>query len=163
VEEGSLSEALASFSETVEWARMSGGEMAFVHILRGVSQAYLKMADAEKGLAAVSEALGVMEASGDKSAEAELYRVKGELLLMQDASKTAEAEQSLRKAIEVAHRQEAKFYELRATMSLARLFAKQGHRHEARAILADIYAWFTEGFDTADLKDAKALLDELGA
>jgi class 3 adenylate cyclase/tetratricopeptide (TPR) repeat protein len=162
VEEGSLSEALASFSETVERARMSGGEMAFVHILGGVSQAYLKMADAEKGLAAISEALGVMEASGDKSAEAELYRVKGELLLMQDASKTAEAEQSLRKAIEVAHRQEAKFYELRATMSLARLLAKQGHRDEARAILADIYAWFTEGFDTADLKDAKALLDELG-
>jgi len=81
---------------------------------------------------------------------------------MQDASNAVEAEQSLRKAIEVARHQEAKFYELRATMSLARLLAKHGRRDEARAMLAQIYNWFTEGFDTADLKDARALLDELG-
>ncbi len=66
-------------------------------------------------------------------------------------------------ALEIARRQEAKWWELRATVSLARLLAKQGHRDEARAMLAAMYAWFTEGFDTADLKDAKALLDELSA
>ena len=68
-----------------------------------------------------------------------------------------------RLAIEVAREQSAKSWELRATMSLARLLAKQGRREEARTMLADIYNWFTEGFDTADLKDAKALLDELGS
>jgi predicted ATPase len=85
------------------------------------------------------------------------------LLLVQGASNTAPAEESFRKAIEVALRQGAKFYELRATMSLARLLAKRGHREEAKNMLAEIYNWFTEGFDTVDLKDAKALLDEFAA
>ncbi len=95
--------------------------------------------------------------------EAEAHRVKGELLLAQDASNAAQAEQSFRTAIEIARRQKAKSWELRATTSLVRLLDQQGKRDEARAMLADIYNWFTEGFDTADLKDAKALLDELGA
>ncbi|MFZ1120037.1 MAG: tetratricopeptide repeat protein, partial [Candidatus Binataceae bacterium] len=75
--------------------------------------------------------------------------------------KSVEAENSFRRAIEIARTQSARMWELRATTSLARLFAKQGHRDEARAMLADVYGWFTEGFDTADLKDAKALIDEL--
>src|SRR5260370_38433372 len=111
---------------------MSGGEMAFVHILRGISQAYLKRADAGKGLAAISEAFAVMEASGDKSTEAELYRTRGELLLMQDAANAVEVEQSLRKAIEVARRQEARFFEFRPTMRLPRQLPEQGHRDQAR-------------------------------
>ena len=90
-----------------------------------------------------------------------MHRVKGELLLAQDASNAAPAEQSFRTAIEISRKQHAKSWELRATTSLARLLATQGHRDEARAMLAEIYHWFTEGFDTADLKDAKALLDEL--
>ena len=73
-----------------------------------------------------------------------------------------EAEQSFRTAIRIAQSQSAKSFELRATTSLARLLEKQGRRDEARTMLAEIYGWFTEGFDTADLKDAKALLDELG-
>jgi hypothetical protein len=84
-----------------------------------------------------------------------VHRLKGELLLAQDTSNAAEAEQSFRNAIEVARKQSAKSWELRVTMSLARLLAKQGHRDEARAMLADIYSWFTEGFDTVDLKDAR--------
>jgi predicted ATPase len=75
----------------------------------------------------------------------------------------SEAEECLRKAIEIARRQEAKLWELRATMSLALLLVSQGRRDEAGTILSDTYNWFTEGFDTADLKDAKSLLDELGA
>jgi predicted ATPase len=93
--------------------------------------------------------------------EAEVHRLKGELLLMQDASNSAQAEQSFRAAIEISRKQHAKSWELRATTSLARLLDKQGNRDKARAMLAEIYNWFTEGFDTADLKDAKALLDEL--
>jgi predicted ATPase len=84
-------------------------------------------------------------------------------LLAQDASDSAKAEQCFRTAIEIARRQSARSPELRATTSLARLLAKQGKRDEARAMLAEIYGWFTEGFDTADLKDAKALLEELSS
>ena len=90
-----------------------------------------------------------------------LHHVKGELLLAQNPSDVAEAERCFRTAIEIARRQGARSAELRATMSLARLLAKQDRRDEARAMLAEIYNWFTEGFDTADLRDAKALLDEL--
>ena len=87
--------------------------------------------------------------------------MKGELLLAQDASNAAQAEESFRTAIDISRKQKAKSWELRATTSLARLLAKTDRRDEARAMLAEIYGWFTEGFDTADLKDAKALLDEL--
>jgi predicted ATPase len=87
--------------------------------------------------------------------------MKGELLLLHDAHNTADAESCFRSAVEDAQRHGAKSSELRASLSLARLLAKQGKREEARAILAAIYNWFTEGFDTADLKGAKALLDEL--
>jgi predicted ATPase len=89
-----------------------------------------------------------------------VHRLKGELLA-QDASNTAQAEQSFLTAIEIARRQKAKSWELRATTSLSRLLASQGKREEARAMLAEIYNWFTEGFDTADLKGATALLEEL--
>jgi predicted ATPase len=92
-----------------------------------------------------------------------LHRVKGELLLLQNPSDVAEAEQCFRTAIEIARRQSARSAELRATTSLARLLDEQGRRNEARTMLAGIYGWFTEGFDTADLKDAKALLEELSA
>ena len=92
-----------------------------------------------------------------------LYHIKGGLLLAQNRSDGANAELCFRTAIEIARRQSARSSELRATTSLARLLAKQGRRDEARAMLAGIYNWFTEGFDTADLKDAKALLDQLNA
>jgi len=92
---------------------------------------------------------------------AELYRHKGELLLRPDDSNAAAAEHCFEHAIEMALNQTAKSFELRATMSLARLLAKLGRCDEARASLAEIYSWFTEGFETAVLKDAKALLDEL--
>jgi predicted ATPase len=104
-----------------------------------------------------------IERSGELLDEAELYRVKGELLAARDGSGNIEAEQCLRKAIEVARHQGARFFELRAIVSLARLLRDSGRRDEARAMLAEIYGWFTEGFDIADLKDAKALLDELNA
>jgi hypothetical protein len=92
----------------------------------------------------------------------ELYLLRGELLLMQD-SREVEAEQCIHRAIEIACRNSDKTAELRAITGLARLLDKLGRRAEARTRLAEIYNWYTEGFDTADLRDAKALLDELGA
>jgi predicted ATPase len=117
----------------------------------------------DQGIKLISEALAEIEESSEAFFEAEVYRIKGELLLIQDESDGQKAEESFRTAVDIARDQEAKFPELRSTMSLARILAKQGKRDEALAMLSDIYGWFTEGFDTADLKDAKALLEELGA
>jgi predicted ATPase len=122
-----------------------------------------KNAHAQEGLDLVANGLATTDRTSLRSVEAELYRVKGELLLIKHAGNVMEAERSLRTAIDVARRQGARLFELRATVSLARLIANRGHRDEARAMLTDIYNWFTEGFDIADLKDAKALLDELSA
>jgi predicted ATPase len=109
-------------------------------------------------------ALRFVEQSGERYYEAELHRLRGELLLAGGrASDEEEIQGYFRKAIEVARQQDARSWELRAATSLARLLAKQGRRDEARTILADIYGWFTEGFDTRDLKDARSLLDELSA
>jgi predicted ATPase len=91
----------------------------------------------------------------------ELHRVHAEVLLRTSKDNEATAEQDFRKAIELAHKQGAKLYELRATVSLARLLGDTRRRDEARTMLTEVYNWFTEGFDTADLKDAKALLEEL--
>ena len=118
---------------------------------------------AEEALDLVAQGLTTAEQTGMRVAEAELRRVKGELLMIKDPGNAAEAERCLRTAIDVARRQGARLFELRATVSLARLLKQQGKTDEARQMLAGIYGWFTEGFDTADLKDAKALLKELGA
>jgi predicted ATPase len=115
----------------------------------------------EDGMSALTEALAAADENENRFYEAETHRLKGELLLRQDDSNTAEAQSCFQRAIEIARKQSAKWWELRATMSLARLLDKLGRRDEARAMLSEIYNWFTEGFDTADLKDAKALLDEL--
>jgi predicted ATPase len=109
----------------------------------------------------VDEQRARMQRTGERLDEAELYRVKGELLEARDGADNPEAEQCSREAIEIARRQESRWWELRATTSLARMLIKRGNRGEARSMLADIYGWFTEGFDTADLKEAKALLYEL--
>ena len=102
-----------------------------------------------------------VDKTGERVHEAEIHRLKGELLLQQSPDNSAEAETSFHQAITIAQNQSAKSWELRAATSLARLWWQQGKRDEARELLGDVYGWFTEGFDTADLKDAKALLDEL--
>ena len=114
----------------------------------------------QESLALVDEALQIAARTGERWFLAELIRHKGQLLLRQGHSDAAE--ELYRKALSIAEEQEAKLWELRAAMSLARLRRDQGRRAEARELLAPVYGWFTEGFDTHDLKDAKALLDELG-
>ena len=109
----------------------------------------------------VAEALDHVAQTGIVYYEAELRRLDGELRLRLDARDEQRAEASFRHALEIARQQQAKSWELRAATSLARLRAEQGRRSEARELLAPVYGSFTEGFDTADLKDAKALLDEL--
>ncbi len=127
---------------------------------RALAEAHLVAGHANEGLKAVGEGLEFMGRTGVRMFEPEMRRLKGELLLMRDDG-AEQAIQCFGDAIELARSQSAKSLELRATMSLARLLAKHSRRDEARSALADIYNWFTEGFDTADLKDAKALLDQL--
>ena len=119
-------------------------------------------ARSQEGLRLLAEALAAFEASGRGDLLAEAYRLQGELLLRQAIPDAAQAEACFQQALAIARRQQAKSWELRAAMSLSRLWQQQGKRAEARELLAPIYGWFTEGFDTADLQDAKALLEELG-
>jgi predicted ATPase len=113
----------------------------------------------EEGLILLDDALQIVETTGERWVESELYRHRGQLLLRQGHSEAAE--ELYRKALSIAREQEAKLWEFRAGASLARLRRDQGRHAEARDLLAPVCGWFTEGFDTPDLKEAKALLDEL--
>jgi class 3 adenylate cyclase/tetratricopeptide (TPR) repeat protein len=128
-----------------------------------LAAAYAGAGQVENALEAANRALTTQYRSEYRHYEAEAHRTKGDVLLLQTEWHREEVEQCYSTAIEVARRQNAKSLELRATMSLARLLAKQGKRAEARTMLTEIYGWFTEGFDTRDLKEAKSLLDELSA
>jgi predicted ATPase len=114
-----------------------------------------------EGLALLAEALAQAHNAEESWMEAELHRLKGELLLSLSADNYIEAEGYLHQALTVARRQQAKALELRAATSLSRLWQQQGKQTEAHQLLAQIYGWFTEGFDTPDLQDAKALLEAL--
>ncbi len=117
----------------------------------------------DEALGLVTEGLEAVDRTGERWYEAELHRLRGELSLMGGESAPSDAEQHFRRAIDDSRQIEARSLELRATISLARFLDASGRRRESRTMLAEIYGRFTEGFDTADLKDAKALLDELSA
>ena len=127
-----------------------------------LAAAYGKVGKVEAGLKRLEEALALVEAREIRWCEAELHRYKGDSLLRQTVPDALQAEACFQQALTVARRQEAKSLELRAAMSLGRLWQQQGKRDNARALLAPIYDWFSEGFDTADLQEARALLEELG-
>jgi predicted ATPase len=132
--------------------------------LAPLAEAYGKEGQPEEGLRVLAEELVLVEKTGGRMWEAELHRLKGELLLKAEyevRNPELTAEECFHQALSIARRQQAKSLELRAAMSLSRLWQQQGKRVEARQLLADIYGWFTESFDTADLQEAKALLDEL--
>ena len=126
-----------------------------------LAETYGQVGQPEAGLTVLAEGLADVHNTGLCFCEAELYRLQGELLLQQATGSGDEAEACFRQALDVARRQQAKSWELRAAMSLSRLWQRQGKRAEARELLAELYGWFTEGFDTADLQEARALLEEL--
>jgi predicted ATPase len=152
-------EGIAQMRDTLAALPSIGFEITRPYFLVTLAAAYGKAGRTDDAPALVAEALALVDRHDERMWEAEIYRVKGALLL--ESSGSSEAETCFQRAIEIARHQSAKSLELRATTSLARLLDKQGRQDKARRMLAEIYGWFTEGFDTADLKDAKALLEEL--
>jgi predicted ATPase len=158
---GQRGEQIGQIRQDLAAVRETGSAVWEPYFLGLLAEAYAQEGQVEAGLASLDEALAAAQATGQRMVEAELYRLRGSLLLRQPGTSLTEVETWLQRALDVARRQEAKSLELRAAMSLSRLRQRQGKRKEAHDLLAEVYAWFTEGFDTADLQEAKALLEEL--
>jgi predicted ATPase len=157
-DESGIAQMLKSFiteQDKALWARWKTRQAALL------ANAYRKTGQTVEGLKLLDEAIATATQTGFCYYEAELHRIKGELLLAQTPADEQQAEACFHNALNVARRQSAKSLELRAAMSLSRLWQRQGQHAAARQVLGEIYGWFTEGFDTADLKEAKALLEEL--
>jgi class 3 adenylate cyclase/predicted ATPase len=159
IQNGDVAEGISLLRSGLTAFRAPGTEMFIPHIIALLAAAYEIAGQAEEALALLDDALQLVERTGERWFAAELNRHKGELLLRQGQSEAAG--ELYRKALGIATEQEAKLWELRAAASLARLRRDQGRHVKARDLLAPVYGWFTEGFGTPDLKDAKALLDEL--
>ena len=159
VRNGDVAEGISLLRSGTGIYRATGAEMFMPHYIALLARASEIAGQVEEALALLDEALQIAERTGERWFEAELNRHKGQLQLRQGQTKAAE--ELYRKALSIAAEQEAKLWELRAAVSVARLWGEQGRRPEARDLLAPVYRWFTEGFDTPDLKDAKAVLDEL--
>jgi predicted ATPase len=159
--QGQSEEGIAQLRQGLTGYQATGAVQKRPYFLAMLAEAYKKAEQIEEGLIVLAEALAFAEKTEECWYEAELHRLRGELLLQQSADNATEAESCFQQAISIAQNQSAKSWELRAATSLARLWQSQGKRAEARALLAPVYGWFTEGFDTADLQEAKALLDEL--
>jgi predicted ATPase len=141
--------------------RATGAELFSPYFLALLADAYGRADQAAIGLSLLADALGGVEQTGVRWIEAELHRLQGELRLALPEPDHPAAEACFLRAMAIAREQQAKLWELRAATSVGRLWAEQGRRAEAQDLLAPVYGWFTDGFDTPDLKDAKALLDEL--
>ena len=161
-DQGDFDAGIAMMHQAFNLLHRWGDEEEAPYKLALLGEAYRNAGKTQQGLRCVEEALSQVDRTGERWYEAELHRIKGKLFLSLSVPDQRPAEDSFLKAIEVAQAQEAKSWELRAAMSLSRLWRDQGKRAQARDLLAPIHAWFTEGFDTADLEDARALLDELG-
>jgi predicted ATPase len=158
---GQSEEGVAQLREGMAaWQVLGGGFLRSI-FLGLLAEVYGRTGQGEKGLGVLAEALTLVDTAGERWYEAELHRLKGALWLSQSAEKSAAAEACFQHAMTIAQSQGAKAWELRTATSLARLWQQQGKRQEARELLAPIYDWFTEGFDTADLQAAKALLEAL--
>jgi predicted ATPase len=162
--QGREEEGIVDIRQGLDAWRSTGAEFGLPYFLTLLAEAYGAVGQPEAGLRVVAEGLTLVDTTGERVWETELHLLKGELrLLTRTSHKVAEAEESILRALAVARRQQAKSLELRAAMSLARLWQQPGKRAAAYDVLAPVYGWFTEGFDTADLQAAKALLEELGA
>jgi TOMM system kinase/cyclase fusion protein len=161
VHQGQAQEGIEQIHQGMVDYHATGAELGQTHDLAILAEAHGTLGEPEAGLTRLTEALTLADTTGERWYEPELYRLKGELLLQQNSDNQAEAETCFQHALDIARTQQAKSWELRAATSLARLWQQQGKTQEAHDLLAPVYHWFTEGFDTADLQDAKALLDEL--
>jgi predicted ATPase/class 3 adenylate cyclase len=173
VKHGKADEGIAQMNQGMEAYWATGAELLRPYLTGLQAEAFAEVGSTERALALLDEALEAVEKTGERFYEAELYRQKGELLLRSysegselkdstaQSSRSCEIERCFLKAISVAGRQQAKWFELRAATSLARLWRRQGMEEKAHTMLAKSYSWFTEGFDTADMKDAKLLLEQL--
>jgi predicted ATPase len=153
---------IAQIEQGLRAWRATGAETVRPNWLALLAETHGMMGQPEAGLTALAEALTLVDTTGERWYEPEMYRLKGELLLQQSTSNQTEAEACFHQAINIARSQQAKSLGLRAATSLARLWQQQSKHREAYDLLAPVYHWFTEGFETADLQDAKGLLDELG-
>jgi predicted ATPase len=175
-EGGQRAEGITQMRQGLATWQDIGVEIARPYALARLTEAYGKGGQATEGLAALSEALLAVHQTGERFHEAELHRLQGELVLqsgfrrqtsdvftpdLRRQTPDLEAEECFQQALDVARRQQAKSLELRAAMSLSRLWQRQGRQAAARQLLTQVYGWFTEGFDTADLQEAKALLEVL--
>ena len=155
-------EVMAQLRQGIAAWRATGAALCVPYFCTLLADVAAHLGHPADGLQALTEAQTLVEQHEERWWEAEIYRLRGVVLLRQTMPQEAEAEAWLQRALDVARRQEAKGLELRAAMSLAHLWQQQGKRAEACELLAPIYGWFTEGFDTADLQEAKTLLEELG-
>jgi DNA-binding winged helix-turn-helix (wHTH) protein/class 3 adenylate cyclase/tetratricopeptide (TPR) repeat protein len=166
-EQGAEEQGIAQIREGLRMWQDMGGELGLPHLLSTLAEVYGKVGRVEEGLRMLGQALATAHRNNEHRYESEFYRLKGELLLRQSAGRigphtsSTEAEAYFHQALDVARHQQAKSLELRAVMSLSHLWQKQGKHVEARLMLESSYSWFTEGFDTPDLQEAKALLEAL--
>ena len=143
-----------------EW-RLTGTTLHVPWYFINLARAFADLFELDEALRSINDAMTSSEATGEKWCDPEVYRVAGEVILRAPQSDATKAEAYFERALAIARQQHAKSWELRAAMSMARLWRDQGKRDEARELLAPVYGWFTEGFDTLDLKEAKALLEHL--
>ena len=160
VQNGQEKEGIVQMHQGLADWRTTGVLLALPYLLALLGEGYGKAGQGEERLDLLIEALSAAEKTGEGCWVAELCRLKGEFLLMQGEAEIS-VEMHYRRALDISCRQSAKSYRLRSTVSLSRLWKKQGKEEEARKLLAEIYGWFTEGFDSLDLVEAKALLEEL--
>jgi predicted ATPase len=156
---GQAQEGLTLLTQGLAAIRAAGSVAGTPSVLILLAETYAMLGQSGEGLNCLAEAARIIETTEERIGEAELHRLRGDLL--RATGDLSAAEQNYHQALAVAKRQSAKLFELRASISLARLWCKQGKRGEARDLLASIYGWFTEGFDTPILEEAKALLDQL--
>jgi predicted ATPase len=159
-QQGQVQEGIEQITQGLMHYRATGAQLALPHYLALLAEAYGTIGQPEAGLTVLTEALALVDQTGVRLWEAELYRLQGALLL-QSSDNHREAATCFQHAMALAQNQQAKSWELRAATSLAHLWQQQGKYDEARQVLGDVYHWFTEGLETADLQEAKALLDLL--
>jgi predicted ATPase len=160
---GKASQSVQMITSGITTYRSTGSRVYLPFFLSHLSRAYAEVGQFDDAWRCIGEAMTTVETTKEQWYEAEIYRTAGDIALMSTEPDTAKAEAYFQRALAVARAQQAKSWELRAAMSMARLWHGQGKRDAARDLLAPVYGWFTEGFDTLDLKEAKALLDALGS